>query len=162
MREVKKEIPYKGETVSITIRMWSAKQRDDIEREFGTPGSRYLNGLVGMIAHGKAVPATLGLLKELVQEETARLNKIGIAQTAATIEACVLEAPFGTDRNVLLEMDEDEFSALAEAVQSVIWRSDDRVFVLKEELSKVLKGEKLEEVLAVVDNVLSGRAEKNV
>jgi hypothetical protein len=114
-----------------------------------------------MIAQGKPQPATLGLMKELIEKETARLNEIGVRQTVATIQACVVDFPVKLTDDVLLDMAEDEFSALSEVVQSVIWRMDEKLFVLKEELSKVLKDGDLENALNVVDNVFSGRAEKN-
>jgi hypothetical protein len=161
MKTYKKEVPFQGEVCEVEIRMWSARQRDEVERHFGTPGSRYLSGLVGIIGRSRPAPATLGLMQQLIEREVKRLNEIGISQTVATIKACVVNAPFSLEDNDLLEMDQDEFSALADAVQSVIWRVDDRVLLLKEELAKVLKGKTLEKAHDTVDAVFSGRAEKN-
>lgn len=161
MKTFKKQVPHEGKECEVEIRMWSARQRDEIERKFGTPGSRYLSGLVGIIGRSRPAPATLGLMQQLIDREVSRLNEIGISQTVATIQACVVNAPFNTEDDDLLDMDQDEFSALADAVQSVIWRVDDRILLLKEELGKALKGDSLNRALATVDAVFSGRAEKN-
>ena len=154
------QVRLNGEEVSIDLKMWSRKDRDQIDRKHGMPGSVYISQVIGVVARETRSPIAKDLLIHLIEKERKRQDDV--ASDYAIDAVCMVASRDGQKLTYdqVANLPDDEFEALNQQVMEFLLNKPNKMLLLKSGLANIIKDEKLfEQVAKFVDEVMLGRVE---